>query len=55
MEPQVHPRVCGGNPKALACYLSKYGTSPRVRGKLPLGSKLKLGVRYIPACAGETG
>ena len=51
---QVHPRVCGGNPHIWADCTLQSGTSPRVRGKLIETLQTAKGLRYIPACAGET-
>ena len=50
----VHPRVCGEHepifrPPAAAC-----GSSPRVRGTRRGGARRAGGVRFIPACAGNT-
>ena len=50
----AHPRVCGENYPLLRPYMSVFGSSPRVRGKL-LGVVIdrdELGL--IPACAGKT-
>ena len=52
---RVHPRVCGGNVPSFQFRVSPRGTSPRVRGKQPERSWMASGLRYIPACAGETG
>ena len=50
---RVHPRVCGGALHALAQQHGAGGPSPRVRGSLRLGDRLRLHVGSIPACAGE--
>ena len=50
----AHPRVCGENSAAGSPPACRYGSSPRVRGKL-LGSRsLTRSSRLIPACAGKT-
>ena len=49
-----HPRVCGANGPPPPGPHEDLGSSPRVRGKLPVGP-LGLGRdRIIPACAGQT-
>ena len=51
----VYPRVCGGSavgvPTAPVCE----GLSPRVRGKPDRQHGRAVGIRSIPACAGEAG
>ena len=49
-----HPRVCGANRMCCSLSMRRAGSSPRVRGELPVGP-LGLGWdRIIPACAGRT-
>ena len=50
---RVHPRVCGGSATRHPASPGGSGTSPRVRGKRRDALRFQLGVRYIPACAGE--
>ena len=51
----VHPRVCGEHGGTWANGDSMTGSSPRVRGT-PVGEVLSPpSVRFIPACAGNTG
>ena len=49
-----HPRTCGAN--ALVCWLplTVDGSSPHMRGKLPIVSHSRSGCRIIPAHAGQT-
>ena len=51
---RAHPRVCGEN----SCYQTRpsvfVGSSPRVRGKLPLAFLAAKAGGLIPACAGKT-
>ena len=49
----VYPRVCGGTSAAAAVDWGARGLSPRVRGNHEARSKLVVGARSIPACAGE--
>ncbi len=49
----VYPRVCGGTDLAKVVARHRRGLSPRVRGNLGLTVLAGLGVRSIPACAGE--
>ena len=52
--PQEHPRVRGEN-TPMSCYMKIVsGTSPRARGKPPLGGSPGKILRNIPACAGKT-
>ena len=50
----AHPRVCGENAGFANRSLCAYGSSPRVRGKLPAHRDLRRAARLIPACAGKT-
>ena len=53
-KPSAHPRVCGENEDPPKCSCYKYGSSPRVRGKLPGRAFGQRDTRLIPACAGKT-
>ena len=50
---KVYPRVCGGSRGRASRQMLKAGLSPRVRGKRAVYQLSGLGVRSIPACAGE--
>ncbi len=50
----VHPRVCGEHWNPLRQKICQTGSSPRVRGTLPTAHTFKEGLRFIPACAGNT-
>ena len=50
----AHPRVCGENPRRGPAAPTTPGSSPRVRGKLPLDADKRHSLRLIPACAGKT-
>ena len=50
----AHPRVCGENGERLSDWLTKSGSSPRVRGKLDRVRRFKELFGLIPACAGKT-
>ena len=50
---RVHPRACGGSAMLAAAAAGAYGTSPRVRGKLPRHRDRRKTAGYIPARAGE--
>ena len=50
----VHPRACGGSAVAISDSHPGEGPSPRVRGKLWEVVKARIGLRSIPARAGET-
>ncbi len=52
---RAHPRVCGENDHNAKDMPHRVGSSPRVRGKLPLSGDLEESGRLIPACAGKTG
>ena len=49
----VHPRVCGERYASTPTFSRISGSSPRVRGTEPMIPTLKLGIRFIPACAGN--
>ncbi|OZG55702.1 hypothetical protein BTIS_1929 [Bifidobacterium tissieri] len=49
-----HPRVCGANHLLSVLVLRNSGSSPRVRGKPFVLTKLPFCTRIIPACAGQT-
>ena len=51
---RAHPRACGENVKAICGRKSQEGSSPRMRGKLPTGLRVRRGGRLIPAHAGKT-
>ena len=50
----VHPRVCGEHNGTITLGTIEIGSSPRVRGTHQLPGRLRAGVRFIPACAGNT-
>ena len=50
---RVYPRVCGGTHLVQSLTYEAGGLSPRVRGNLPVEADNPLGMRSIPACAGE--
>ena len=49
----VYPRVCGGTLLMLDSEDMEKGLSPRVRGNLRRGRRMRAGSGSIPACAGE--
>ena len=49
-----HPRACGANCAVLAAVAVAAGSSPRVRGKQPVGVNYHYRQRIIPARAGQT-
>ncbi|RYP99499.1 hypothetical protein PG22506_1226 [Bifidobacterium pseudolongum subsp. globosum] len=49
-----HPRACGANSVIVCCFVSKYGSSPRMRGKLASMVRRRSTMRIIPAHAGQT-
>ena len=51
--PAVYPRVCGGSIAGVSADRNPQGLSPRVRGKRYWRPFEQLGLRSIPACAGE--
>ena len=50
-----HPRACGANDFLIAGANVGCGSSPRVRGKPAPWNRTTIGVRIIPARAGQTG
>ena len=50
----VHPRVCGEHDLPPPADNGLAGSSPRVRGTRVAASQAQGGVRFIPACAGNT-
>ena len=52
---QVHPRVCGEHRHAHRHGRAQRGSSPRVRGTPNIHAHLIGILRFIPACAGNTG
>ena len=51
--PTVYPRVCGGTWRAADRSRGQWGLSPRVRGNPTILLIAAVGLRSIPACAGE--
>ena len=49
-----HPRACGANGKTVSHYCWRFGSSPRMRGKLVVCLLCVRFVRIIPAHAGQT-
>ena len=49
----VHPRVCGERLRIQRRNSLAYGSSPRVRGTLEADMMQPIGMRFIPACAGN--
>ena len=49
-----HPRACGANFRPVSRGCSRFGSSPRVRGKRMNERKCKSALRIIPARAGQT-
>ena len=49
----VHPRVCGERMSYNRDMTEGYGSSPRVRGTLLRGQRVRDWWRFIPACAGN--
>ena len=49
-----HPRACGANPEHVGVVVAVHGSSPRMRGKRPLGLQGDAHHRIIPAHAGQT-
>ena len=49
-----HPRACGANFRPVSRGCSRFGSSPRVRGKRCKLRQLKQQIRIIPARAGQT-
>ena len=52
--PPVHPRVCGEHTIGARDLTASAGSSPRVRGTLVRHDRVRVGLRFIPACAGNT-
>ena len=50
----VHPRVCGEQPRSPRPKQTRRGSSPRVRGTVTRAPSAALGLRFIPACAGNS-
>ena len=50
----VHPRVCGEHTATHSASVSASGSSPRLRGTQRMGGVQIVGVRFIPAFAGNT-
>ena len=50
----AHPRGCGADVISDVKDIRQQGSSPRVRGRLRLGSSQRVRVRLIPAGAGQT-
>ena len=51
----VHPRVCGEQRITALASISRFGSSPRVRGTGENQALHLLDSRFIPACAGNSG
>ena len=51
---RVDPRMRGGDRKCQACVRACRGRSPHARGRRAEDAAVNLGIRSIPACAGET-
>ena len=54
VESAVHPRVCGELQVVLWVGWRNNGSSPRVRGTLPVVLRVDRLNRFIPACAGNS-
>ena len=52
--PPVHPRVCGELQVRTFAHRRCNGSSPRVRGTRAQQQRREIGVRFIPACAGNS-
>ena len=50
----AHPRACGENGNFARSFTKLYGSSPRMRGKLPSLKRVTLKLGLIPAHAGKT-
>ncbi len=50
----VHPRVCGADVQLFHPSPMLSGSPPRVRGRRKSGISISRGVRFTPACAGQT-
>ncbi len=53
LSPPVHPRVRGEQPAASTATHSPHGSSPRARGTDHAADHRGVGIRFIPACAGN--
>ena len=53
--PRAHPRVCGADVKTTCSGSTRYGSSPRVRGRPCFRFSALYRHGLIPACAGQTG
>ena len=53
-EPSVHPRWRGEHSGRIFSYSSRYGSSPLARGTLAYMTYVGVGMRFIPAGAGNT-
>ena len=51
---RAHPRVCGENGGEHVGVFVAEGSSPRVRGKRHIDTRVRVGGGLIPACAGKT-
>ena len=49
----VHPRACGERHRHAQYVRNRYGSSPRMRGTLQVGTAKRRGQRFIPAHAGN--
>ena len=52
--PGAHPRVCGEHVRAIDETHPHAGSSPRLRGALPIKMERQFTIRLIPASAGST-
>ena len=52
--PWVHPRACGEHRQYTETGLAHIGSSPRMWGTLGIDCTIRLGLRFIPARAGNT-
>ena len=55
LQPPVHPRVCGEQRNHLVQQTAERGSSPRVRGTVRGRECNGFRIRFIPACAGNSG
>ena len=49
----VHPRMCGERPHTTPLAVTVHGSSPHVRGTHDCQALIRVGQRFIPACAGN--
>ena len=54
MRGTVHPRVCGELVAVMVGITGWFGSSPRVWGTRPLNPGYLNGLRFIPACVGNS-